>query len=197
MTLATPPEVRRPVRFTPEEFHALSEQGVIPERTELVDGEIIEMPAQHYPAVATIGRIERALAAEWHDPDCVVSNMTHVFPSGWNPMPDVAVYDRPPPRRPKEGAYPVPRLVVEVADETLDYDLGEKAARYAGEGVAELWVADVGGRRLWVHREAEGGAWGSRRGLKIGDGVSPLCLPGASYAVADLIPAPYGGVHRG
>ena len=189
MTFADPPEVRRPVRFTPEAFHAMSAAGMIPEMAELVDGRVVEMPARHYPEAVVVGRIHATLR---DGGGVVVSLLTHAFPSGWNPMPDVAVYDAPPPRRPKEGAYPVPRLVVEVADETLDYDLGEKAARYAGEGVAELWVADVAGRRLWVHREAEGGAWGSRRGLKIGDGVSPLCLPDATFAVADLIPAPYG-----
>ena len=162
MTLATPPEVRRPVRFTPEEFHALSEQGVIPERTELVDGEIIEMPAQHYPAVATISEIQFALREAWPHKRCVVSNMTHVFPSGWNPMPDVAVYDRPPPRRPKEGAYPVPRLVVEGGGRDARLRPGREggAVRGGGRGGA------VGGGRGGV------GGCGSTGRPKAGRGAA-------------------------
>ena len=199
-TLAKPSEGavdrRRTVRFTPAEFWSLHEQGMLPERCELVDGEIIEMPAQYNPANLCIRRIDRTLTALWHDPDLITANTTHVFASGWNPMPDFALFDELIPRRPDPSvpgfAYPMPRLVVEVSDSTLDYDLGEKASRYAAEGVPELWVADVNGRRLHAFRDPDGPDWRLRRLFKPGDTVSPLCLPDAGLAVADLLPDLYG-----
>ena len=183
---------RRRLRFTPQEYWFLCEQGMVPERSELVDGEIFEMPAQFWPAVRCIGDIEWVLKHAWHDRRLVGNQGTHVFASGWQPLPDLVVYDVAPPNRPGPGViFPPPRLVVEVADETLDYDLGEKARRYAAQGVEELWVADVKARRLHVHREANAGEWRLRLLLKPGDAVTPFCLPDAKLAVADLLPDLY------
>lgn len=179
---------RQPVRFTPEEFYTLAEQGLIPQFTELVEGEIIEMPGQYYLAVAVINEIHAALRQWWHDKRCVVSHLTHPFVSGWNPMPDVAVYDERPPKHPRLGPFPPPRLVVEVSDSTLAYDLGEKATRYANEGLEELWVADAEGRVLHVFREATDGHWRTQLELKPGDTITPLCLPSQAFAVSDLLP---------
>ena len=133
--------------------------------------------------------------ATWHDRDLVVNDMTVAFPSGWNPRPDVAVFDVLPPRRPLDVArFPTPRLVVEVSDTTLDYDLGEKADRYAAEGVAELWVGEVSdgdpaGRRLHVLRDPGLSGYRDRAARGPGDAASPLCLPGLGLAVIDLLPA--------
>jgi Uma2 family endonuclease len=190
-TKGSPPEQRRHVRFTPQEFWSLHEQGMLPQRCELVDGEILEMPAQFWPAVSVINWVDRKLASLWHDPRCIGTNGSHAFSSGWQPMPDVVVYDALPPRRPQDAAFPEPRLIVEVADETLAYDLGEKAARYAAEGVIEYWVADVQGRQLHVHREPTPDGYRERRLFVPGDEVSPLCLPEAKLPVAELLPDLY------
>ena len=178
-----PPEQRRHARFTPEEFWFLHGQGMLPQRCELVGGEIIEMPAQYLPTVVPIQRLLDALRPAWHDRDLVTSAVTHCFASGWNPIPDVTVYDELPPRRPGPGVvFPTPRLIVEVADETLTYDLGDKARLYAAEGIGELWVADVNARQLHVFREPFGDNWRVRLLLAVGDEVSPLCLPDARLA---------------
>ena len=45
------------------------------------------------------------------------------------------------------------RLVVEVSDSSLGYDLGRKALLYAGFGIAELWVIDAVKLETRIHRE--------------------------------------------
>ena len=190
---ARPADERRRLRFTSEEYHFLCEQGMVPKRSEFVDGEIYEMPAQYWPAGGAISEIGFALKSLWHDRRLVGSEVSHVFPSGWEPLPDVTVHDTLPPPRPGPGiVFPMPRLVVEVADTTLDYDLGEKALRYAAEGIEELWVADVAGRQIYAHRQATGGRWRQRLLFVVGDEISPLCLPDARLKVADLLPDLYG-----
>jgi Uma2 family endonuclease len=181
-------EVRQPVRFSPEEFYTLVEQRVVPEFSELVDGQIIEMPGQNYLAVAVIGEVFRILSAAWRDRWAVGSHLTHPFTSGWNPMPDVSVYDRRPPAHPRRGSYPKLRLAVEVSDSTLAYDLGDKASRYAAEGVEELWVADAENRQLHVFRSPIDGAWQEHQELGGADAVSPLCLPTLALRVGELFP---------
>lgn len=44
-------------------------------------------------------------------------------------------------------------LVVEVSDSSLGYDLGRKAALYAGFGIAELWVIDAVKLETRIHRD--------------------------------------------
>lgn len=183
-----PLETRRHVQFTPEEFYRLDEQAMLPKFSELVDGEIIEMPDRWMPEVHAVQTIAASLGELWHDSSLVCRSLTYAFASGWHPMPDVTVFDRRPPRHPREGPYPEPRLIVEVADQDLDYDLGEKAGRYAVEGVVDYWVADVNDRVLHVFREPDAGGFRSRDQVEPGDRVSPLCLPGSSLAVADLLP---------
>ena len=43
-------------------------------------------------------------------------------------------------------------LIVEVAESSLNYDLGEKAQLYAEGGVSEYWVVDVAGQTLHRHQ---------------------------------------------
>ena len=188
-------ETRRPIRFTPEDYYALADQGLLRTPTELVDGQIIEMPDRFYPEAAAVGRIFHPLRAAWHDEELVVMTMTNAFPSGWNPRPDIAVYDVMPPRHPLDtDRFPMPRLVVEVSDTTLDYDLGEKADRYAAEGVAEVWVGEVSdgdpaGRRLHVLRGPGPTGYRDRAALGPGESASPLCIPALALAAIDLLPA--------
>ena len=44
-------------------------------------------------------------------------------------------------------------LLIEVAESSLPYDLGEKAQLYATGGIAEYWVIDVTHQRLHRHRQ--------------------------------------------
>jgi Uma2 family endonuclease len=45
------------------------------------------------------------------------------------------------------------RLVVEISDSSLNYDLGRKAAVYAAFGIAELWVINAVKLSTRAHRE--------------------------------------------
>lgn len=58
VTTPTPVQGRQRLRFTPKQHWALHDQGMLPTLSELVDGEIIAMPAQHVPAVRAIRRFD-------------------------------------------------------------------------------------------------------------------------------------------
>lgn len=49
-------------------------------------------------------------------------------------------------------------LLIEVADSSLAFDLGDKMRLYAGAGVAEYWVVDIAGERIWRHASPAGEA---------------------------------------
>jgi hypothetical protein len=49
------------------------------------------------------------------------------------------------------------RLLVEIADSSLNFDVNVKAALYARAGIVEYRVVDVTGRRLYCHRNPGSG----------------------------------------
>ena len=76
------------------------------------------------------------------------------------PGPDLAVLEHP--CLAYETANPGPsdvRLLVEISDTTLAFDLGTKSRLYARAGIHEYWVVDVQGQRILVHRNPRAGVY--------------------------------------
>ena len=161
--------------------------GLLPERPELVDGRILAMPAVGDAHMVSRHDFSLALTPAWRPPRFLASQDTVRFAGGWCPMPDFALLDE----YPKKGAEvdPLPRLVIEVADSTLDYDLGDKRRRYARAGVPEYAVAALPRRELVVLRGPDGDGWREEATLRPGDAYSPLCLPELTIDVAAVLPA--------
>jgi Uma2 family endonuclease len=176
--------------FTVEEYHRMAETGILgpDERVELVRGVIREMSPKNWAHVmaaksvydrlrdALRGRAsvyqEAPMAAELIDSE---------------PEPDVLVCSNP-----DELAYgssrTKPLLVIEVADSSLEYDLGEKAALYAEAGVPEYWVVNLVDRVLLVFREPEERSYRVRVSLEESSRVTPAAWPELSFAVSDFLP---------
>lgn len=77
-------------------------------------------------------------------------------------------------------------LAIEVAESSLQYDLGEKADLYAEAGLSEYWVVDVPHQRLHVMREPTGKAYSHREIFEIGDSACPSIQPTAILDLQDL-----------
>lgn len=73
-------------------------------------------------------------------------------------------------------------LVVEVADTSLDYDLGEKARLYAAAGIRDYWVVDCQNRRVIVHRQPSEAGYGSVEEFSGSRAISPLSHPHVTLA---------------
>jgi hypothetical protein len=79
-------------------------------------------------------------------------------------------------------------LVVEVADTTLDFDLGPKARLYARSGIPELWVVDLERQAVHVCREPSGEGYGSTAASRAPDTLRPLALADVGVPVISLFP---------
>jgi Uma2 family endonuclease len=71
------------------------------------------------------------------------------------------------------------RLVIEVAESSLAYDLGDKVALYAEQGIAEYWVVDTRGGMVHVHTEPDGRRYLSLRQVRHGEQFALACRPSA------------------
>ena len=171
-------------------YHLLETGRIGPEeRVELVDGELLTMPAigtRHSSATSRL--VERLIRAT--DPDRVmVTGSAPLRLDRYNELePDVLVVKR---RDDDYGrSHPTPAdtlLVIEVSDSTRAFDLGRKAELYARFGVAEYWVVDVVCRQVLVHRAPEGGAFAEVT-MHAEGALTPSALPDVALDIAALLP---------
>ena len=181
------------VKFSVRDIVLLSGMGVVPQKSELVEGEIYLTAADSNFHSVAIMDLHDELRPAWPNPKYVRNQSTHRFASGWAPMPDLLLTET----RPVGGAKvdPLPVLVIEVSDTTLAYDVGEKRLRYASEGVPEYWVADLNRRRFRVFRDPDPTAGDAESAYRVdffaeADAtVSPLAIPALNIRVADVLPA--------
>jgi Uma2 family endonuclease len=166
-------------RFTVAEVEAMVVAGVMEEdeRVELIGGELVPMS----PKGIRHEVVKKALLRNWYRlaPDDIdlVPETTFRLSEDTYLEPDVVVYPRTGGLRGLTGANVL--LVVEIADSSLRYDTGRKAALYASFGIRELWVIDA--VRLTTRAFREPTAEGYRDAQDFGpaDQLVPLFAPEA------------------
>ncbi|NLY02850.1 MAG: Uma2 family endonuclease [Rhodopirellula sp.] len=80
-------------------------------------------------------------------------------------------------------------LLIEVAESSLDYDRGEKAALYAEAGIADYWIVNNPEQCIEVYREPGAGRYGSVQTFSGEQEVRPLAFPEAVLRPSMLWPA--------
>jgi Uma2 family endonuclease len=80
-------------------------------------------------------------------------------------------------------------LLIEVADTSLRFDLGEKAAIYAEAGIEDYWVVNSRDRSIVVHRTPVDGRYRDIQTLTGSDEIRPLRAPEVSLSPAMLWPS--------
>ena len=175
--------------FTTKEFRDMAEAGVFQEddRLELVDGEIVEMSPignRHATCVRILieafHRIGERALLDVQNP-LSISDDNEFYP-------DVVLLRR---REDRYAAAP-PRasealLVVEVSDTTLQFDRSIKKPRYAAAGAPELWIVDLEGSRVWVHRKPLEGDYGEVFEARPGDTLKVPGMPDVEIQVSELV----------
>ena len=77
-------------------------------------------------------------------------------------------------------------LLVEVADSSLSYDLGEKCQLYAEAGIRDYWVFDIPDRLVHVFRDPSSAGYRTRDSFSANDHVTPLLVDDVSLQVAEM-----------
>ena len=165
--------------FTVAEYLALGAAGILAkeERIELLDGVIIQMAPignRHLNSVDWLADLMHEAVG--------IRAMVRVQGSiqldgASSPQPDIAVIRR---RSINDMGPVMPSdvyLLVEVADSSLEFDLGEKLARYAAAGIPEVWVANLRARELVVNTEPEGSAYANGSHCSSGRRGKPAGVP--------------------
>ena len=170
-----------PVKLRVEDYLLLDGSGAFADyaKTELIDGEIVYMNAQHRPhariKTELAIRLHAALQACGSDLAMLIEAALKMPPHNV-PEPDILLTREPY----GQGLVPLESvaLVVEVADATLANDLRRKAMIYAVGGVPEYWVVDVAREmviRMWM---PAGGAYTDRDEVPLGSRIGAATIAG-------------------
>jgi Uma2 family endonuclease len=187
-TPVAPPDPPRK-RWTRAQCATLEASGLLEqERLELVEGELISKMGKKRPHVSSLtlvrGWLEQVFGLRFVNSEAPIDVAPEDNPTN-EPESDLIVLRKDTSHFTSNPRAEDLRLVVEVADTSLHFDLTVKAALYARAGVPEYWVLDTGGRRLLVHRNPRSGKYGDVAVYREQESVSPLAAPQAQFRVAD------------
>lgn len=159
-----------------------------PERLELIQGRIIEHMGQNPPHSTLVAEIADMLRAAFSPRYAVREEKPIHIAFDGEPIPDVAVVMG------KQSDYwehhPAPQdvaLLVEVADSSAAYDLGEKALLYSQAGITDYWVVLLNESAIVQHREPTPEGYQSVTRLTGADAVSPLAAPEVVWTIQTLL----------
>ena len=173
--------------WTVAEFHRAAAAGAFadPDRLEMIHGRLVRLMQGERHAnlrVRVSRRLRRAL-----DPPLFVrdENPLHFALDG-ELIPDLMLTFQ----EEYEGRHPEPGdvvLLVEVADSSVDYDLGEKALLYAQAGIGDYWVVLAEAQAVVVHRRPTPEGYEDVTRLAGADTLSPLAAPETAWTVTALL----------
>jgi Uma2 family endonuclease len=136
---------------------------------ELIDGQLVVLSPINDPHIVCINRLNR-LFVEDTDPEVAVSIENPVRIDAYNePEPHVVLSTN------LRGA-PRPEdvlLLVDVSDSTLGYDRDVTTPLYARAGIPEVWIVDLEGQQVEVHRDPDGDVYRTRHLVGLDDTVPP------------------------
>jgi Uma2 family endonuclease len=180
-------------RWTRAECAAFEATGLWDQqRLELVEGELINKMGKNRPHTVTLIVVRDWLIAVFGGQHVETETSIDVAPQDnptSEPQPDIIVLARPSREFPKNNPQPTDlRLVVEISDSTVGFDLKTKSALYARAGIIDYWVFDIPARRLIVHRDVHQGMFRSITAYSAQEAVAPLAAPESALLLGDVFP---------
>ncbi len=190
-TTAIPVQTAVPTRrrFTVEEYCAMAEAGILAEeeRVELLDGDIILMPAINPPHESGTDQLNDQLLYPLHGRALVRVQGSILLDDGSLPQPDIAVLRLRDDYQRRRAAAADVLLLVEVAETSLERDRELKLPRYAAAGIPEVWIANVPAREVEAFHDPVDGVYRSSRIVPADGQISPRAFPDVVLTVGEFL----------
>ena len=182
-------QLPRRYSLTVDEYHRMADARIFPPdvRTELIEGEIIEIPPIGAPHAGITKRLISLLTRAVGDKAIVDAQDPVVLDVYLEPQPDLALLSWRPDFYVKSHPRPADiLLLVEIADTTLEYDRNTKIPLYARVEIPEVWLIDVNGRHLDIYRHPAEGRYTARRRATTLRSLRIAALPDVIFDLSTL-----------
>ncbi len=180
-------------KFSVAEYERIVASGVFDgsnhRRLELVWGELRSMnPIGSAHAMAVDRLAAWSFATAPRDSVWVrIQNPVAFLDCDSEPEPDV-IWAKPQDYTARHPAADDVLLLIEVAESSLEFDLGEKAMLYATAGIADYWVVNLVERKAVVHRDPCDGVFKSIESFRWESSLSLRALPEIQLSIGSLFP---------
>ena len=178
-----------PVRLRIEDYLLLDSSGAFApyNRTELIDGGVYFVNAQHRPHALAKMELYDAFRDGLRAIGSPLRPLVEasVALSDYDvPEPDIVLTDEPT----GEGLIPLASvaLVVEVSDATLLKETKRKATIYARASVPEYWIADINARVIHQMSAPTGPTYAHKRTVSFGDTIEATKISGLTVDTASI-----------
>ena len=183
------PDTPRRHRLSVTDYFRMVEVGILAEdaRVELIDGEIIDMPPIGSPHAGLVNRLTRLLVTAVGERAIVSVQNPIILGTSSAPEPDLCLLA--PRADDYASSHPLAEdvpLAIEVADSSLAYDRDVKTALYARHGIAEVWLVEVGSRRLNRYRGIDDNVYRDVSAADIASPLIPRRLPDVGIDLSPL-----------
>jgi Uma2 family endonuclease len=177
--------------FTVEDISRMMDAGVIrqDERFELVEGDIVTMPAEGIARERIKSALTVAISRALPDHLTIAVEATLRLSDTIMLEPDAAVFPKSLFQKSTSFVHldrGEAHLIIEVAASSLAYDKDLKARLYARHGVREFWVIDANSRSTWVHTGPSGDEWLSITERGPQESLTTPALPGFSLRLGAI-----------
>jgi Uma2 family endonuclease len=167
-------------------YHALGELGLIPEKTELLYGQICvkapKTPFHSFLHMRLLGLLERVLLPGLH-----VQSGQPITCGDSEPEPDLSIIRGSIEDYPSEHPRTA-ELVIEICVSSHEYDRSKLRA-YAGAGVKECWLVLGPEKQIEVHRQPQGEQFAERALHGPGGSLTSAAVPGFTVELDRLFAA--------
>jgi Uma2 family endonuclease len=174
-------------RFTVEEYHKIGEAQVLRDRTELIEGEIIEMSPIGLLHAACVSYLSRLFLLRLPAIADVRSQNPIVLDNLSESQPDLAIVNYRDDFY--KGGHPKPKdilLLIEVSDTTLKFDREVKIPLYAASGISEVWIVNLLDQVIEVYRHPEAHSYKTIQQYQQEETLSILALEGITVSVNEI-----------
>ena len=177
-------------RFSVAKYYQLAEIGVLrPEhRVELLNGEFYDKPRRSPFHCSVTCELSTLFCLNSRDRWIVSVHIPLRLDEFSEPEPDLMLV------RFRDDYYynqhlgPADALlVIEVAENALEFDRELKLPAYGRAGISEVWIVNLNELTVDVYREPHFAGYASRTVLRAGEQASPAAFPDVSVDVAELL----------
>ena len=179
------------VKFTVENYYEMIKHGILLEnpREEIIDGALYRMPPSTPPHAALHSKLGEIFYQRNDDKFSRVFINCPIRIDEYNEaIPDFCFLkiDKKDFRERHPKADEV-YLVLEISDETIDFDRDIKIPLYAAAEISEVWLINLIDEKIEVYSKPDGKMYNSRKTFQRGETIQSEILPDLSLEVDEIL----------